>query len=79
MWDWVLLVSTLALTPATLPTLFSRDAYVPRLTSGVFCIAITGIATSLFASGLPLGAGASALGSLVWGSVFVLRGNKESI
>ncbi|KKK66953.1 hypothetical protein LCGC14_2958930 [marine sediment metagenome] len=76
MWDYLILVATLALTPGILPTLFNKEAYVPRVSSGVFTVAIAAIAIGLYGSGLPLGATANVLGSAVWGLVFVLRGRK---
>ena len=77
MWDYLILVATLSLTPGILPTLLDRKAYVPRTSSGVFTVAIAAIAIGLYGSGLPLGATANVIGSVVWGLVFILRGSRE--
>ncbi len=78
MWDYVLLVSTLALTPGILPVIFHKDAYVPRLSSGMFVVGIAGIALALFMSGLYLGAGANAMSTLEWAFVFTFRGRRPN-
>jgi hypothetical protein len=79
MWDWVLLVSTLTLTPGILPVIFNRRAYLPRLSSGMFALGISGIAASLFAEGLYLGASANTLSVLGWMFVFIWRGSKVGL
>ena len=76
-WDWILLASTISLTPAAMITLANRTAYVPRSTSGLFTVAIAIIAISLYMSELPLGAGANAVGSATWGAIFALRGKPQ--
>ena len=76
-WDWILLASTISLTPAAMLTLADKAAYVPRRTSGLFTVAIAIIALSLYMSELPLGAFANAIGSVTWGVIFTLRGKPQ--
>lgn len=75
--DILIAVSTLALLVFLAPLITNRNSYVPRLTSGVFAVAVAGIALGLFSSGLLLGAAINAIDAVGWGLVFWMRGEKK--
>ena len=76
-WDAALMAATMGLNIFVLPTLLNSRAYVPRVTSGPFAVAIAVIALALLQLGNPLGATANALGSLLWAVIFALRGKEK--
>ncbi len=74
MWDVLITLGNLAFIPALVPTILNRNAYVPRLTSGISLIGIVVVVAGLVGAGLVLSPIVVAAIGMLWGLIFVFRG-----
>ncbi len=74
MWDAIITLGNIAFIPALLPTVFSKRAYVPRLTSGVSMIGILVVVIGLMGAGLVLSPIVVGGVGVLWGFIFLFRG-----
>ena len=74
MWDAIITVGNIAFIPALLPTIFSRRAYVPRLTSGITVIGVAVVIVGLTGAGLVLSPIVVGAVGIMWGFIFLFRG-----
>ena len=73
-WDLVLAGAQVALDLCLLPTVFHKEAYVPRFTSGSTAFGLAVVALALFNIGAPLGALSAISGAALWAFVYASRG-----
>ena len=78
-WDVLLTFGTILFIPALMPTLLSREAYVPRLTSAVSVVALTVIIVALIGTGLVLSPIVSTVIAVIWVFIFVFRGKRSPL
>ena len=74
MWDAIITIGNIAFIPALLPTILSKRAYVPRLTSGVSMIGILVVVIGLMGAGLVLSPIVVGGVGVMWGFIFFFRG-----
>ncbi|MBI2913050.1 MAG: hypothetical protein HYY03_03940 [Chloroflexi bacterium] len=74
MWDVLITFGNLAFIPALLPTILNRDAYVPRLTSGISLLGVAVVIVGLAGAGLVISPIVVAAIGMMWGLIFVFRG-----
>jgi hypothetical protein len=74
MWDAIITMGNIAFIPALLPTIFSKQAHVPRLTSGTCVIGVLIVVLGLLGAGLVLSPVVVAGVGVMWGFIFVFRG-----
>lgn len=74
MWDAIITVGNIAFIPALLPTILSKRARVPRLTSGISIIGILIVVIGLLGAGLVLSPIVVAGVGMMWGFIFLFRG-----
>jgi tetrahydromethanopterin S-methyltransferase subunit F len=77
MWDILITIGNLLALPALVPTVIDRNAYVPRLTSGLTIAGLTIAVIGMFGSGLLFGPLALAGIDVMWVAIFVLRGTER--
>ena len=75
MWDVLITLGNIAFIPALLPTIVNRNAYVPRLTSGISLLGIVVVIVGLTGAGLVLSAIVVAAIGMMWGLIFLFRGD----
>jgi len=75
-WDILLTGGTALFIPGLMPTLFSREAYVPRATSAVTVVGLTAIIAGLIGSGLVLSPIVSSVTAVMWVFIFFRRGKR---
>ena len=75
-WDALITLGTVVFIPGLMPTLLSREAYVPRATSAVTLVGLTTIIIGLIGSGLVLSPIVSSLTLLMWAFILVFRGKR---
>jgi hypothetical protein len=76
-WDALITLGTVVFIPGLMPTLLSREAYVPRATSAVTLVGLTTIIIGLIGSGLVLSPIVSSLTLLMWAFILVFRGKRD--
>ena len=74
MWDAVITVGNIAFIPALVPTLVSKRAYVPRLTSGTAVVGVLIVVLGLVGAGLVLSPVVVGAVGVMWCFIFVFRG-----
>jgi len=74
MWDAILTVGNIAFIPALLPTVLSKRAYVPRLTSGISVIGVLAVVFGLVGAGLVISPIVVGGVGMMWGFIFLFRG-----
>ena len=75
MWDVLITLGNLAFIPALVPAILNRNAYVPRLTSGISLLGIVVVIVGLIGAGLVLSAIVVAAIGMMWGLIFLFRGD----
>ncbi len=70
---------TILFVPGLMPTLLSREAYVPRFTSAVSVIGLTVIIVALIGTGLVLSPIVSTVIAVIWVFIFVFRGKRSPL
>ena len=78
-WDVLLTLGTILFIPGLMPTLLSREAYVPRLTSAVSVVALTTIIVALIGTGFVLSPIVATVTAVIWASIFVFRGKRSPL
>ena len=78
-WDALITLGTMVFIPGLMPTLLSKEAYVPRATSAVTLVGLTTIIIGLIGSGLVLSPIVSSLTLLMWVFVLVFRGKRNKM
>ncbi len=74
MWDAIITAGNIAFIPALIPTIFSKQAYVPRITSGMCVIGVLIVVIGLMGAGLVLSPVVVGGVGVLWGFIFVFRG-----
>ncbi len=74
MWDAIITVGNIAFIPALLPTVLSRRARIPRLTSGISLIGILTVVIGLVGAGLVVSPIVVVGVGMMWGYIFLFRG-----
>jgi hypothetical protein len=74
MWDAIITLGNIAFIPALLPTILSKHARVPRLTSAISIIGVLIVVLGLLGAGLVLSPVVVASVGVMWGFIFVFRG-----
>jgi hypothetical protein len=77
MWDAVITVGNIAFIPALVPTLVSKRAYIPRLTSGMAVVGVLIVVLGLVGTGLVVSPVVVAAVGVMWGFIFVFRGENR--
>ena len=78
-WDALITLGTVVFIPGLMPTLLSREAYVPRATSAVTLVGLTTIIIGLIGSGLVLSPIVSSMTLLMWVFILVFRGKRNRL
>ncbi len=78
-WDVLLTFGTILFIPGLMPTLLSREAYVPRLTSAVSVVGLSVIIVALIGTGFVLGPIVSTVTAVIWVFIFVFRGKRNPL
>jgi len=78
-WDALITLGTMVFIPGLMPTLLSKEAYVPRATSAVTLVGLTTIIIGLIGSGLVLSPIVSSLTLLMWVFILVFRGKRNRL
>ncbi|HLB27430.1 MAG TPA: hypothetical protein VJN32_07240 [Dehalococcoidia bacterium] len=78
-WDALITLGTMVFIPGLMPTLLSKEAYVPRATSAVTLVGLTTIIIGLIGSGLVLSPIVSSLTLLMWVFILVFRGKRNKM
>ena len=78
-WDALITLGTVVFIPGLMPTLLSREAYVPRATSAVTLVGLTTIIIGLVGSGLVLSPIVSSMTLLMWVFIFAFRGKRNRL
>ena len=78
-WDALITLGTVVFIPGLMPTLLSKEAYVPRATSAVTLVGLTTIIIGLIGSGLVLSPIVSSLTLLMWVFILVFRGKRNRL
>jgi len=78
MWDVVIAIGNLILLPSLLPTLLDTRSYVPRITSGFAVIGLSFVIVGLIGEGFVISPILTSTAVLLWGFIFLFRGNPIS-
>lgn len=78
MWDVLITIGNLVIIPALLPTILSRRAYVPRLTSGMSVLGIGTVVVGLAGAGLVLSPIVVGCIAVLWAFIFLRRGRAQA-
>ena len=78
-WDALITLGAAVFIPGLMPTLLSREAYVPRATSAVTLVGLTTIIIGLIGSGLVLSPIVSSMTLLMWVFILVFRGKRNRL
>ena len=78
MWDVVIAIGNLILLPSLLPTLLDTRSYVPRITSGFAVIGLSFVVVGLIGEGFVISPILTSTAVLLWGFIFLFRGNPIS-
>jgi len=74
MWDAIITLGNIAFIPALLPTILSKRACVPRLTSAISIIGILTVVFGLIGAGLVVSPIVVGGVGMMWGFIFLFRG-----
>ncbi|HEU4758591.1 MAG TPA: hypothetical protein VFT91_01285 [Dehalococcoidia bacterium] len=74
MWDVLVTLGNLAFIPALMPVILNKEAYVPRLTSGMSLLGVAVVIVGLTGAGLVLSPIVVAVIGMMWVLVFLFRG-----
>ena len=75
-WDALITLGTLVFIPGLVPTLLSKEAYVPRVTSAVTLVGLSTIIVGLIGSGLVFSPIMSGMTLVMWVFIFFRRGKR---
>ena len=75
-WDVLVTLGTMVFIPGLVPTLMSKEAYVPRVTSAVTLVGLSTIIVGLIGSGLVFSPIMSGMTLVMWVFIFFRRGKR---
>ena len=75
-WDALISLGTVVFIPGLVPTLMSKEAYVPRVTSAVTLVGLSTIIVGLIGSGLVFSPIMSGMTLVMWVFIFFRRGKR---
>ena len=76
-WDLLITAGSIIFIPSLLPTLFNKNAYIPKLTSVPTTIGLLIIVAGFIGLGLVTSPIITIITAILWGFIVLFRGNNE--